>query len=92
MTALTSLVRVVFVTRVPMGSSLLRAWRDGLGLTQIQAAKLLDMDFVQYSKHETGRRRPGLRRALLIERVTKGKVPCKSWMDAAPRRVLEARS
>jgi transcriptional regulator with XRE-family HTH domain len=68
-----------------LGAVLLRAWREERKITQQEMANRIGCDFVIVSTWERGARRPGLRRALDIARVTEGAVPCDSWFTAAPQ-------
>jgi len=62
----------------PLGSRLLREWRAARGMTQPQAADLLELNFVQVSRFERGAR-PGRDNAVKIEQRTDGAVPVVSW-------------
>lgn len=48
----------------------LREWRDGRGLSQAAAGALLGLSSSRVSDIEHGRRTPGLRLAVRIQRVT----------------------
>lgn len=57
----------------------LLAWREALGLNQSEAARRLGMDQSYLCKLERGSRKPGRTLALLIERITEGRVSVASW-------------
>jgi transcriptional regulator with XRE-family HTH domain len=61
------------------GAKLLAEWRAARGLTQFQAAVLLDIDPSPLSKFERGKRKPGRTTAFKIEEKTEGYVPASSW-------------
>ena len=63
------------------GAQLLEEWRAGM--TQIAAAKLLDLDTATYNRFEHGIRKPSGEVSFRIERITDGKVPAKSWYEPA---------
>jgi DNA-binding XRE family transcriptional regulator len=63
------------------GPDLLFVWRNGTGLTQQEAADLIETDLASYNAIENGRERPGLDFAVRIERATKGKVKPAHWFD-----------
>lgn len=73
------------------GSRLLHLWRSRSHLTQRDACggAYLDLDQGQYSALETGRSRPSLRRATLIQDRTGGAVPAVSWMEPDPGDLVE---
>lgn len=76
-------------TMVKPGKAL-KQWRDGKGLSQDEAGKLMDPPVFQgtWAAWETGRKPPSLGNALEIERLTKGGVPARAWVPAhrRPRR------
>ena len=63
------------------GPTRLEKWRDGEELTQQQAADLMGFDLASYNAFENGRERPGLEYAVSIERVTKGRVEPRHWVE-----------
>ncbi len=63
------------------GSELLVKWRGER--SQEDVAHLIDIDHAGYCAFETGRRRPGLMRAVRIDTGTGGAVPVASWLDPA---------
>lgn len=60
------------------GSRLLKEWRLAEGLTQTQAAELVESSAAGWCGWENGGI-PKLALAFLIERVTKGAVPVAAW-------------
>lgn len=70
------------MARRRQGHERLRAWRERLKITQVEAAARLGIDFVTLSKFERGKLRPGLERAVRIADATDGEVPVESWVVA----------
>lgn len=64
------------------GPTRLEKWRDNKEITQQQAADLMGFDLASYNAFENGRERPGLEYAVSIERVTKGRVEPKHWVES----------
>lgn len=64
--------------RKPAGCRKLLQWRRKEGLTQMQAAVILDLDVATVSKIERGAQ-PGLERARKIAEGTKNAVPLTAW-------------
>lgn len=60
----------------------LKRWRDAKGLSQDEAAKLLDPPSTQgtWASWELGRKPPSLGNALGIERLTDGAIPVREWV------------
>ena len=68
------------------GPRLLREWRLGRGLTQLQAAMHLGTTKLQVCLLEGGKRTPSLPNAFSYQDATDGEVPARSWaeQDEAP--------
>lgn len=60
-------------------------WLEKNKLSQSEAAALIGTVPSHISRLLSGRRKPGLRMALLIEKATGGSVPASSW-SKPPRR------
>ncbi len=63
------------------GAQLLRLWRDRKGKTQRDCAVILEIDTSHVNKWENGAMVPSLEYAVVIEQITRGSVPCGSWLD-----------
>lgn len=63
------------------GSDLLRSWRVGRGLTQLQAAVHLGTTPSRISLLEGGKMTPTLTNAFAFEDATDGEVPARSWTE-----------
>ena len=61
------------------GSQLLAEWQDNM--QQQDAAALLDVDAVSYSRFVNGKRKPSAKAMFVIERLTDGRVYAKSWYE-----------
>lgn len=57
----------------------LKEWRDGLGLSQAEAARRIDSTQGAWGPWERGGKAPDLHNALAIERLTGGAVPAVGW-------------
>jgi transcriptional regulator with XRE-family HTH domain len=62
---------------------LLIAWRQSLGLSQADAAKLLGLGPGALSEYERAKKVPRIKHAMHIQRVTGGAVPIDAW-DEVP--------
>jgi transcriptional regulator with XRE-family HTH domain len=62
------------------GIAQLNAWMQRREVNLREAADLIGIHFTQLSKFINGRRRPGLKSALLIERRTG--IPVEAWEDS----------
>ena len=60
------------------GGKLLRAWRESRGLTQADAAQLVETSQALWSQWETGARTPWLAMALKLERLAG--VAASAWV------------
>lgn len=63
------------MAKTKTGATLLREWRGDR--TLVVAAKLLEMPFQNLWEYENEKKRPELRRALRIQRVTG--IPMEKW-------------
>ncbi len=63
--------------------ALLRAWREGAGLTQQSAAGILNISQPTYSDYENGKKVPRTQKAIEVERATGGQVPVSAWAPEA---------
>ncbi len=59
----------------------LKKYRQAKGVTQKALAKLLSVSQSKLSKFETGAMTPDVSEAFLIEKITGGAVPAKSWAE-----------
>lgn len=71
-------------TPPPSGPDLLKAWRGGR--TQSAACAIVGLDPATYNAFESGRMRPGLKRAAKIEAGTGGAVPISAWVPTSAAR------
>ena len=70
------------------GPTLLRAWRERAGHSQVAAARELGVRSATWNEWESGKREPGRDLAVRLEALTKGEVPVESWSQDP--RVCEA--
>jgi transcriptional regulator with XRE-family HTH domain len=72
-------VTAIAIAVYMLAGDLLRAWRDGRGLSQQEAAELLGVSQASVSDYERGVKSPDVDRALRIAETTDGSVPVESW-------------
>lgn len=63
------------------GAELLKKWRGKR--KQSDVLSLLGVEAANYSRYETGERKPPAEVGLRIDRVTGGRVPYSSWYEAS---------
>ena len=72
----------------PTAPTLLRAWREAEKLTQGEAATLADVSQNAWCEWEGGRKTPRTAQALVLQALTKGKVPAWAWLKKAELALL----
>lgn len=61
----------------------LRAWREEQGWTQGEVARRIEVDQAAVSKWERGVVSPGLKAAIGIAKISRGRVPVGAWTEEA---------
>ncbi len=72
----------------PNARERLQLWIDRSKITQLETARLIDMDPTQLSQILSGKRRPGLDNAVKIQRITG--IDPSAWVPSTPDGESEA--